>query len=141
MRHEAQHAPRETGSQRRLRESAEALCRAIERRMDELILLVEEETALVRARKHHSLKLLEPKKAAAAREFISGLEAVKKIRPALEMRAPEAMDHLRRRHAEFRSMLQLSLGALAAAKEASEEMAQHDLQDHRDRQRPRSRAA
>ncbi|MGD9740698.1 MAG: hypothetical protein AB7O56_10480 [Bauldia sp.] len=112
----------ESASERRIREAAETLCLAIERRMDELIHLVDEETALVREGKVFALKLLEPRKKVAAREFIAGLESVKKIREALERRAPEAMHHLRQRHAEFRSMLQISLGALAAAKGASEDM-------------------
>lgn len=114
--------PAESASERRIREAAETLCHAIERRMDELIQLVDEEAALVREGKVFALKLLEPRKKVAAREFIEGLESVKRIRAALERRAPEAMRHLRQRHAEFRSMLQISLGALAAAKGASEEM-------------------
>ncbi len=90
--------------------------------MDELIALVERETALIREGKLFAVKELEPKKTRAAREFINGLEAVKKIRPTLEEHAPDAIYRLRRRHAEFRSMLQLSLAALATAKHESDEM-------------------
>lgn len=90
--------------------------------MDELIRLVEEETHLVREGKMFALKQLEPKKKQAAREFITGLEAVKKIRPALEQHAPDAILRLRRRHSEFRSMLQLNLAALATAREVSDGM-------------------
>jgi hypothetical protein len=90
--------------------------------MDALIALVEEETTLIRAGKLFALKDLESRKKISAREFINGLEAVKKIRPTLEKHAPDAIYSLRRRHAEFRSMLQLSLAALATAKEVSDGM-------------------
>ena len=108
----------------RLRAAAQELCLAVEGHMDELIRLVEEETMLVRAGKLFALKDLEPKKARAARDFIKGLEAVKKIRPSLEHHAPDAIYHLRRKHSEFRAMLQLSLAALATAKDASDGMLQ-----------------
>jgi len=115
-------APVETGGERRIRLAAETLCTAVERRMDELIRLVEEETQIVREGKMFALRELEPKKKQAAREFITGLEAVKKIRPALEQHAPDAILRLRRRHSEFRSMLQLNLAALATAREVSDGM-------------------
>lgn len=135
-------APVESASERRIREAAETLCAAIERRMDELILLVEEETALVRDGKVFALKALEPRKKEAAREFITGIESVKRIRPALERRAPAAMSRLRQHHAEFRSMLQISLAALAAVKGATEEAFEDVATRHAPPSRqPRSRAA
>lgn len=106
----------------RLRTAAQELCLAVECHMDDLIALVEEETTLIRAGKLFALKDLESRKKKSAREFINGLEAVKKIRPTLEKHAPDAIYSLRRRHAEFRSMLQLSLAALATAKEVSDGM-------------------
>jgi hypothetical protein len=106
----------------RLRTAAQELCTAVEARMDELIRLVEQETALVREGKLFALKDLEPRKKRAAREFITGLEAVKRIRASLERHAPDTIYRLRRRHSEFRAMLQLSLAALATARDASEEV-------------------
>ncbi len=106
----------------RLRTAAQELCSAVEARMDELIRLVEHETTMVREGKLFALKELEPRKAKAAREFINGLEAVRKIRPSLEHHAPDAIYRLRRRHSEFRSMLQLCLAALATARDASDDM-------------------
>lgn len=108
----------------RLRAAAQQLCSAVEMRMDELIDLVDRETTLVRSGKLFAIKELEPQKKTAAREFIAGLEAVKRIRPTLEAHAPDAIYRLRRRHAEFRAMLQLSLAALATARNASDEMLQ-----------------
>jgi hypothetical protein len=108
----------------RLRTAAQELCLAVEARMDELIQLVEQETVMVREGKLFALKDLEPRKAQAAREFIRGLEAVRKIRPSLEHHAPDAIYRLRRRHTEFRSMLQLCLAALATARDASDDMVQ-----------------
>ena len=106
----------------RIRAAAQELCSAVEIRMDELIELVERETVLVRKGKLFALKELEPHRAQAAKEFIAGLEAVRKIRSSLEFHAPDAIYRLRRRHGEFRSMLQLSLAALATAREVSDEM-------------------
>lgn len=107
---------------RRVRLAAESLCGALERRMGQLLHLVEEETRLVREGKLFALRALEPQKSSAAREFINGMEAVKKIRPALEQHAPEMIQRLRRLHGEFRAMLQLNLAALEAAREASQDM-------------------
>lgn len=106
----------------RVRAAAHELCAAVEARMDELIELIEHETTLVREGKVFALKALEPRKAKAAKEFITGLEAVKKIRPSLEIHAPDAMYRLRRHHAEFRAMLQLCLAALSTAKQASDDI-------------------
>lgn len=108
----------------RIRAAAQELCSAVESRMDELIELVERETTLVRNGKLFALKELEPRKAVAAKQFISGLEAVRKIRASLEHHAPDSIYRLRRRHSEFRSMLQLSLAALATARDASDDMLQ-----------------
>lgn len=90
--------------------------------MDELIALVQEETELVREGKLFALKEVEDEKTRVAQEFVKGLEAVRRIRSSLEHYAPETVYRLRRHHSEFRSMLQLSLAALATAKEASNEM-------------------
>ena len=114
--------PLKPAASHRLRAAAQELCLAVEAQMDELIRLVEEETSLVRSGRLFAVKDLEARKTRAAREFIKGLEAVKKIRPSLEQHAPDAIYRLRRRHAEFRAMLQLSLAALATAKDASNDM-------------------
>jgi hypothetical protein len=112
----------ESGADRRVRAAADALCSVVERRMDELLHLVEEEIAVVRTGRMFGLRALKPRKAKAARDFITALDAVKKIRPALERSAPDSIYRLRRKHSEFRSMLQLNLAALATAKAASDDM-------------------
>ena len=106
----------------RIRAAAQELCSAVESRMDELIALVEEETELVRDGKLFALQDLEEEKARVAKEFLKGLEAVRKIRSSLEHYAPDTVYRLRRHHSEFRSMLQFSLTALATTKDASNEM-------------------
>jgi hypothetical protein len=106
----------------RIRAAAQELCSAVESRMDELIALVEEETELVRDGKLFALQEVEVEKSRVAKEFMKGLEAVRKIRSSLEHHAPDTIYRLRRHHSEFRSMLQFSLAALAAAREASNEL-------------------
>ncbi|MCW5698148.1 MAG: hypothetical protein KIS96_15675 [Bauldia sp.] len=122
LRNPIPHIDPSSNAGRKVHAAAETLCSAVEKRMELLLRLVEEETRLVREGKLFALRALEPRKARAAREFIDGLEAVKKIRPALELNAPEAIGRLRRKHSEFRAMLQLNLAALATAREASDEM-------------------
>jgi len=101
---------------------AERLCEAVEANMDELIRLIEDETELVRSGKLFAAGELQGRKAECARQFINGLEAVKKIRPALERTAPDAVARLRRRHEEFRAMLQVNLAVLATAREVSDNL-------------------
>jgi hypothetical protein len=108
----------------RIRAAAQELCSAVELRMDELIALVEEETELVRDGKLFAIKEVEAEKTRVAKEFVKGLEAVRKIRSSLEHYAPDTIYRLRRHHSEFRSMLQFSLAALEAAREASNELLQ-----------------
>ena len=112
----------ESGADRRVRAAADALCSVVERRMEELLNLVDEEIEIVRSGKLFGLKGLQPRKAKAAKDFIAALDAVKKIRPALERSTPDCIYRLRRKHSEFRSMLQLNLAALATAKAASDDM-------------------
>ena len=112
----------ESGADRRVRVAADALCSVVERRMEDLLHLVEEEIEVVRTGKVFGLKTLKPRKERAAQDFIAALDAVKKIRPALERSAPDCIYRLRRKHSEFRSMLQLNLAALSTAKAASDDM-------------------
>lgn len=101
---------------------AEQLCISVESRMDELVNLIEEETALVRTGKLFAAGELQGRKAEVARQFIAGMEAVKKIRPALEKVAPDAIERLKRRHEEFKAVLQMNLAVLATAREVSENL-------------------
>lgn len=98
------------------------LCGTVESYMDELVRLVEEETALVRSGKLFAAGELETRKSECARNFLNGLEAIKKIRPALERNAPGAVARLQRRHEEFRAMLQVNLAVLATAREVSDNL-------------------
>jgi hypothetical protein len=101
---------------------AEQLCISVEGQMDELVALIEEETALVRSGKLFAAGELQGRKAECARRFIAGMEAVKKIRPALERVAPAAIERLKRRHEEFKAVLQMNLAVLATAREVSENL-------------------
>lgn len=101
---------------------AEQICAAVESNMDELVRLIEEETALVRSGHLFAAGELQGRKAECARQFIAGMEAVKKIRPAIEKVAPGAIARLRRRHEEFKSVLQMNLAVLATAREVSDNL-------------------
>ncbi|MGE0652322.1 MAG: flagellar protein FlgN [Alphaproteobacteria bacterium] len=101
---------------------AEQICAAVESNMDELVRLIEEETALVRSGHLFAAGELQVPKAECARQFIAGMEAVKKIRPAIEKVAPDAIERLKRRHEEFKSVLQMNLAVLATAREVSDNL-------------------
>ncbi len=104
------------------RQQVEDICLALETEMEALIDLVAEETALVRAGQLFAAGELQDRKAEAARSFIESFEAVQRMRGELERIAPGIIDRLRRRHEEFRSVLQVNLAVLAAAREVSENL-------------------
>lgn len=104
------------------RQEVEDICLALEAEMEALIGLVGDETALVRAGRLFSAGELQDRKAVAARKFIESFEAVQKMRAEMERAAPGVLDRLRRRHEEFRSVLQLNMAVLSAAREVSENL-------------------
>ena len=114
----------ETAAPTRLfdRKQVEEICNGLEAEMETLIGLVQEETALVRSGKLFAAGELQEQKAECARRFVESFGAVQKMRSDLERVAPAAIDRLRRRHEEFRSMLQLNLAVLAAAREVSDNL-------------------
>ena len=105
----------------------DVLCRAVEAQMETLLRLVDEEAALVRAGSLAAADRVKKRKARCADAFVAALEAVKRVRPALAANSPAVLERLQRRHSEFRSLLQLSVGALEAAREAADNLAEKPL--------------
>ncbi len=104
------------------RQQVEDLCLAVEAQMEALVDLVSEETALVRAGRLFAAGELQDRKSECARTFIESFETVQRLRVEIERAAPGLIDRLRRRHEEFRSVLQVNLAVLAAAREVSENL-------------------
>ena len=99
---------------------AEALIKHLLEVMDALLGTVEEETELVRAGKVAEAAKLEPAKAELSRMYIADTQRIKASQGYLVRTTPATVDDLRRRHDEFRALLQINLTVLATAHAVSE---------------------
>jgi hypothetical protein len=99
---------------------AEALLKHLIDVMDALLGTVEEETELVRAGKLIEASKLEPTKAELSRMYVADTSRIKASQGYLARTTPEMVDDLRKRHDEFRALLQMNLTVLATAHAVSE---------------------
>ena len=99
---------------------AEALVKHLLDVMDALLGTVEEETELVRAGKLHEASKLEQTKAELSHMYIADTLRIKASQGYLVRTTPAIVDDLRRRHDEFRALLQINLTVLATAHAVSE---------------------
>jgi hypothetical protein len=88
--------------------------------MDEIIKLVEQETALVRAGKLGDAASLETEKAGLSQRYYACVNRLKATAPQIKQTAPDALQRLQRKHDEFRALLQMNLTVLATAHAVSE---------------------
>jgi hypothetical protein len=88
--------------------------------MADIIMLVEQETELVRAGKLTEAARLEPAKTALAQHYMAAATILQGHKPLLASAAPDQLDSLRRRHEEFHALLQINLTVLATAHAVSE---------------------
>jgi hypothetical protein len=102
------------------RQDAEAVCAGLEDTMDALIMIVEQETALVRSGDLGAAGAVERQKADYARRYLEWLDVFQAVGPTLRELAPGAVERIRRQHEVFRSTLQISLAVLATARESLE---------------------
>lgn len=88
--------------------------------MDQIIQVLEQETALVRAGRLTEAAKLEPEKASLSQLYYGCVGRLKGALPQLKQSSPEALDRLQRKHDEFRALLQMNLTVLATAHAVSE---------------------
>jgi hypothetical protein len=88
--------------------------------MDALLGTVEEETELVRAGKLAEAADLERAKGELSRMYFDDTAQIKASRNYLAQATPELVDELRKRHDQFRALLQINLTVLATAHAVSE---------------------
>jgi hypothetical protein len=88
--------------------------------MDALLGTVEEETQLVRAGRLGEVSELERTKVDLSRLYLDDTARVKASQGYLAQVAPASLDNLRKRHDEFRAVLQINLTVLATAHAVSE---------------------
>lgn len=88
--------------------------------MDEILRVVAQETELVRAGKLAQATRLQPEKADLANRYYAGTTHLKAMLTALPPDHQHALAELKRRHDEFRALLQINLTVLATAHAVSE---------------------
>jgi hypothetical protein len=88
--------------------------------MDRLVETVEEETARVRAGKLRYAVELEAAKLELSKLYAAEAQRVKTAKAIIAKTQPQALDHLRKRHNKFQSMLQTNLTVLATAHAVAE---------------------
>ncbi len=105
-------------------QAAEALCARMSATMEALIATIEEETALLRSGKLFAATEMHPSKDQLAKQYLDDVEAMRRNSVTLGRFAPASVDTLRKRHTEFRSLLQINLAVLATAREVSQDLVQ-----------------
>lgn len=103
-------------------DAAHALCDRIEAGMDELLAVIEQETALVRAGKLIAAGELQPRKAELVADYVRDMQRVKSNQTAIGKLAGDRVERLRNRHGEFRALLQINMAVLATAREVAEDL-------------------
>ncbi|ETR75845.1 hypothetical protein X566_24615 [Afipia sp. P52-10] len=88
--------------------------------MDQLLTLIEQETALVRAGKVSEAVLLESAKSELSRRYMSAITGLKANHRYLAQAVPDLLATLHRHHDAFRGKLQINLTVLATAHAVSE---------------------
>jgi hypothetical protein len=88
--------------------------------MDDILRIVAQETELVRAGKLAQATQLQAEKADLANRYYAGTSHLKATLSALGPQHEQSLAELRRRHEEFRALLQINLTVLATAHAVSE---------------------
>jgi hypothetical protein len=96
------------------------LMRDLAETMDALLVIVEEETALVRAGRVDQSAALEPQKSALASRYLAACEKLKAHGKTLAAQWPQEIAALKRRHEMFQPLLKINLTVLATAHAVSE---------------------
>lgn len=88
--------------------------------MDAIVQLLELETELVRAGRLAEAAKLQAEKTELANLYYAGASHIRAILPTLSNTHPEAVAAIKRKHEEFRTLLQANLTVLATAHAVSE---------------------
>ena len=99
---------------------AELLIQHLHDVMDALLGTVEEETQLVRSGKLTEVSRLEQSKLDLSRMYVADTARIRESQQYLAQITPDRLDALRKRHDEFRAVLQINLTVLATAHAVSE---------------------
>ena len=92
----------------------------LETAMDAIVRLLEQETELVRAGRLADAAQLQAEKTELANLYYAGASHIRTMLPALSSTHPQALADIKRKHEEFRALLQSNLTVLATAHAVSE---------------------
>lgn len=109
-------APRSVATPMEARQLADGLMKV----MNDLLAIIEQETALVRAGNVREAIKLEPPKAEISKHYITMITLLKLSQTYLASTTPDLLQALRKHHDVFRAMLQVNLTVLATAHAVSE---------------------
>ncbi len=109
-------APRSVATPMEARQLADGLMKV----MNDLLAILEQETALVRAGNIREAIKLEPSKAEISKRYITMITLLKLSQAYLTSTTPDLLQALRKHHDIFRAMLQVNLTVLATAHAVSE---------------------
>ena len=109
-------APRAVATPGEARQLADSLMKV----MNDLLAIIEQETALVRAGHIREAIALEPSKADISKRYITMISLLKISQAYLASTTPDLLQALRKHHDVFRAMLQVNLTVLATAHAVSE---------------------
>lgn len=88
--------------------------------MSAIIQVIDQETALVRAGRLNEAAKLEPEKRDLANRYYAAVGRIREILSQLSATAPTEVAEIKRKHDEFRALLQINLTVLATAHAVSE---------------------
>ncbi len=88
--------------------------------MDTIIQVIEQETALVRAGRLGEASRLEQEKRDLSNRYHAAVGRIRDVLPQLSTKAPDSVAEVKRKHEEFRALLQVNLTVLATAHAVSE---------------------
>ncbi|MEP3278095.1 MAG: flagellar protein FlgN [Stappiaceae bacterium] len=103
-------------------EAVEDLLLRLDRSMEGLLEILEEETGLLRNGKLRLAGDLQPRKTEAAEEYSQLMHVAKENLVAIGNLAPNLAQRVKDKHAMFRDVLRINLSALAIAREVSEDI-------------------
>ena len=109
-------APRSIATPIEARQLADGLMKV----MNDLLAIIEQETALVRAGNIREAIKLEPPKADISKRYITMITLLQLSQNYLASTTPDLLQALRKHHDVFRAMLQVNLTVLATAHAVSE---------------------
>jgi len=88
--------------------------------MDAIVQVVQQETELVRAGRLAEAARLQAEKTELAKLYYAGASHIRATLPSLSSAHPQALADIKRKHEEFRALLQVNLTVLATAHAVSE---------------------